>query len=164
MIRRPPRSTLFPYTTLFRSRNNTSKTLGSLTLSLECLGSMRPAWSSGCVGLFDVLVGLVFGMLWVFWMVAPVLAPFGCFGCLVDPGTSSSSLQLVFWTLWMLWFFRWLLMRISIAFLILPTPLCLQFRVASCGPWPSNGLAMAGPWPRHGRAMAAWAMAKLARP
>ena len=63
---------------------------------------MRPAWSSGCVGLFDVLVGLVFGMLWVFWMVAPVLAPFcsfgcfGCFGCLVDPGTSSSSLQLFF--------------------------------------------------------------------
>src|SRR3712207_7488873 len=26
MIRRPPRSTLFPYTTLFRSKNNTNKT------------------------------------------------------------------------------------------------------------------------------------------
>src|SRR5262245_64302864 len=28
MIRRPPRSTLFPYTTLFRSRNTSSRSLG----------------------------------------------------------------------------------------------------------------------------------------
>src|SRR5256885_13734547 len=34
MIRRPPRSTLFPYTTLFRSRN--------------CCASTRPITSSGC--------------------------------------------------------------------------------------------------------------------
>src|SRR3712207_7382657 len=31
MIRRPPRSTLFPYTTLFRSYTITSNTLGSVT-------------------------------------------------------------------------------------------------------------------------------------
>src|SRR5687768_17796119 len=29
MIRRPPRSTLFPYTTLFRSRSSEDQTLGS---------------------------------------------------------------------------------------------------------------------------------------
>src|SRR5258708_24417856 len=34
MIRRPPRSTLFPYTTLFRS-NQTSKVLRSLSQQLE---------------------------------------------------------------------------------------------------------------------------------
>src|SRR3712207_7634931 len=34
MIRRPPRSTLFPYTTLFRSRN-----LGSSILRSRCTGS-----------------------------------------------------------------------------------------------------------------------------
>src|SRR5687768_18178544 len=32
MIRRPPRSTLFPYTTLFRSRRDTSCLQGSLVL------------------------------------------------------------------------------------------------------------------------------------
>src|SRR5260221_11107298 len=31
MIRRPPRSTLFPYTTLFRSLGNTNLTLGDTT-------------------------------------------------------------------------------------------------------------------------------------
>src|SRR2546422_5655612 len=31
MIRRPPRSTLFPYTTLFRSRCKTASTFGSIT-------------------------------------------------------------------------------------------------------------------------------------
>src|SRR2546430_12543097 len=30
MIRRPPRSTLFPYTTLFRSRNSSRRTISSL--------------------------------------------------------------------------------------------------------------------------------------
>src|SRR2546430_6634538 len=34
MIRRPPRSTLFPYTTLFRSQAKEGHTLGPLTLSL----------------------------------------------------------------------------------------------------------------------------------
>src|SRR3712207_8355852 len=39
MIRRPPRSTLFPYTTLFRSRLRTRRPLGWLRLlpSLEAL-------------------------------------------------------------------------------------------------------------------------------
>src|SRR5438270_5930311 len=32
MIRRPPRSTLFPYTTLFRSRNRVKERCGSLRL------------------------------------------------------------------------------------------------------------------------------------
>src|SRR2546430_6168273 len=31
MIRRPPRSTLFPYTTLFRSRNQLGQSIGSQT-------------------------------------------------------------------------------------------------------------------------------------
>src|SRR5262245_63800238 len=38
MLRRPPRSTLFPYTTLFRSR-----LLGQATLSLEALHPTPPA-------------------------------------------------------------------------------------------------------------------------
>src|SRR3712207_8848883 len=38
MIRRPPRSTLFPYTTLFRSHNETVLMAGSLGVSsLVCL-------------------------------------------------------------------------------------------------------------------------------
>src|SRR5256885_17255007 len=32
MIRRPPRSTLFPYTTLFRSPNGTTVTIGDIVL------------------------------------------------------------------------------------------------------------------------------------
>src|SRR2546430_11113697 len=36
MIRRPPRSTLFPYTTLFRSRFSTSFTASSTTGSCKC--------------------------------------------------------------------------------------------------------------------------------
>src|SRR5258708_20958264 len=34
MIRRPPRSTLFPYTTLFRSRNSPTLLSGTLTVDL----------------------------------------------------------------------------------------------------------------------------------
>src|SRR5258708_27673572 len=44
MIRRPPRSTLFPYTTLFRSRGNHSRTTADL--------SIHPKWN----GLFLSLV------------------------------------------------------------------------------------------------------------
>src|SRR5258705_5869487 len=40
MIRRPPRSTLFPYTTLFRSRNRTSP---SATVFLSAPGRSRSA-------------------------------------------------------------------------------------------------------------------------
>jgi len=35
MIRRPPRSTLFPYTTLFRSGGVTGDTLGAVTKLVE---------------------------------------------------------------------------------------------------------------------------------
>src|SRR3989454_5552195 len=39
MIRRPPRSTLFPYTTLFRSLGNVARAVGGLALpNLERLG------------------------------------------------------------------------------------------------------------------------------
>src|SRR3712207_6980231 len=38
MIRRPPRSTLFPYTTLFRSRQATFKELGSFLLEVFQFG------------------------------------------------------------------------------------------------------------------------------
>src|SRR3989449_8813293 len=38
MIRRPPRSTLFPYTTLFRSKLNQ---IGSVTETLQCIEHAR---------------------------------------------------------------------------------------------------------------------------
>src|SRR3712207_7309018 len=38
MIRRPPRSTLFPYTTLFRSTLRSTITAGSLTVSPPTVG------------------------------------------------------------------------------------------------------------------------------
>src|SRR5256885_7256021 len=43
MIRRPPRSTLFPYTTLFRSPANAGASLSSLALSQQLRKSSRPA-------------------------------------------------------------------------------------------------------------------------
>src|SRR5437588_6056457 len=55
MIRRPPRSTLFPYTTLFRSAISAAQLLSStpasaLTCSklLPCVS--HPAWAPGGVG------------------------------------------------------------------------------------------------------------------
>src|SRR3712207_7139227 len=39
MIRRPPRSTLFPYTTLFRSLINSRKLLGLIVLTPALLGA-----------------------------------------------------------------------------------------------------------------------------
>src|SRR3989454_2184483 len=44
MIRRPPRSTLFPYTTLFRSPTGSSRTWGWLScgISWDCCG--KPIW------------------------------------------------------------------------------------------------------------------------
>src|SRR5260221_5934641 len=39
MIRRPPRSTLFPYTTLFRSVLGIDESVGKLNLSLKQLGN-----------------------------------------------------------------------------------------------------------------------------
>src|SRR5687768_17907649 len=51
MIRRPPRSTLFPYTTLFRSRFDADRTMGKLDASRPALalchnpdGVDDPAW------------------------------------------------------------------------------------------------------------------------
>src|SRR3712207_8525908 len=40
MIRRPPRSTLFPYTTLFRSRESTADELGATLRNLLALRNM----------------------------------------------------------------------------------------------------------------------------
>src|SRR2546430_4600699 len=44
MIRRPPRSTLFPYTTLFRSRSRTDRTSATGSLNLSAPGPI-PAGS-----------------------------------------------------------------------------------------------------------------------
>src|SRR5256885_12476094 len=46
MIRRPPRSTLFPYTTLFRSLSGSGVDRGMLDAALETLGARRLLW--GC--------------------------------------------------------------------------------------------------------------------
>src|SRR2546429_5874919 len=52
MIRRPPRSTLFPYTTLFRSARPAPKTLAGLCFRAVCArgrpsqGAIRPVTSS----------------------------------------------------------------------------------------------------------------------
>src|SRR2546430_7549095 len=54
MIRRPPRSTLFPYTTLFRSRNNRRRKLSAIaeTRARRCSGQARlfrvSICASGC--------------------------------------------------------------------------------------------------------------------
>src|SRR3990170_6171191 len=39
MIRRPPRSTLFPYTTLFRSMRRSSASLGRMAMRFSCCDS-----------------------------------------------------------------------------------------------------------------------------
>src|SRR5260370_32612985 len=67
MIRRPPRSTLFPYTTLFRSRSASNPTSNSfcvsglrlsfpiwdsaapLTAAPSTWGVKKPSWGSGAV-------------------------------------------------------------------------------------------------------------------
>src|SRR5258708_8392125 len=46
MIRRPPRSTLFPYTTLFRSRQMIS--LRSVNPAVSRSAATVPAWSAAC--------------------------------------------------------------------------------------------------------------------
>src|SRR2546430_3318813 len=52
MIRRPPRSTLFPYTTLFRSRDSNTlpafqgNTAGGIERSLEALTSLLGWWDA----------------------------------------------------------------------------------------------------------------------
>src|SRR2546427_1245892 len=49
MIRRPPRSTLFPYTTLFRSRPLSTLPLASLSVAVSC--TVPPRYMLGAVGL-----------------------------------------------------------------------------------------------------------------
>src|SRR3712207_8018829 len=49
MIRRPPRSTLFPYTTLFRSRQSLSKCTVQRCQgheSVRAIAVLRPSWAS----------------------------------------------------------------------------------------------------------------------
>src|SRR5438874_12315997 len=46
MIRRPPRSTLFPYTTLFRSISRRTRSLFRSEPSRICRGSIRSPWSA----------------------------------------------------------------------------------------------------------------------
>src|SRR5438067_10439233 len=47
MIRRPPRSTLFPYTTLFRSPDGHRQIAPELRLSCKSYPPSRPPWLSG---------------------------------------------------------------------------------------------------------------------
>src|SRR2546430_10477366 len=62
MIRRPPRSTLFPYTTLFRSRGSATPRLGHFAqrinladkwLDLSGVDHRRHLLQTGCRGLCD---------------------------------------------------------------------------------------------------------------
>src|SRR3712207_8204811 len=59
MIRRPPRSTLFPYTTLFRSPVQTETTLEGVTLENAndeaCGGTLREAFAHSCNSVFAPL-------------------------------------------------------------------------------------------------------------
>src|SRR3989454_5357641 len=54
MIRRPPRSTLFPYTTLFRSRRAAARAAAALARSGSNTGSDQSLWVRGemspCIG------------------------------------------------------------------------------------------------------------------
>src|SRR3712207_8219153 len=56
MIRRPPRSTLFPYTTLFRSRHLSR---GCSPLRRQAAGSGFPAWWLSVYSSFFVLLSFV---------------------------------------------------------------------------------------------------------
>src|SRR2546430_2631217 len=47
MIRRPPRSTLFPYTTLFRSLRHRLRAAGSLLRRRPWCDSRQPLWEAG---------------------------------------------------------------------------------------------------------------------
>src|SRR5260221_3407647 len=46
MIRRPPRSTLFPYTTLFRSQNISILIFSQVFVCPTCLADMRGWWKA----------------------------------------------------------------------------------------------------------------------
>src|SRR5256886_14198894 len=62
MIRRPPRSTLFPYTTLFRSKDECSRLLEASTMKSRTgfaiqrlMNAMRQAHADGWFIVFDTL-------------------------------------------------------------------------------------------------------------
>src|SRR5437868_13468004 len=62
MIRRPPRSTLFPYTTLFRSKDECSRLLEASTIKSRrgfaiqrLMNAMRQAHADGWLIVFDTL-------------------------------------------------------------------------------------------------------------
>src|SRR5438874_11339561 len=62
MIRRPPRSTLFPYTTLFRSKDECSRLLEASTMKSRrgfaiqrLMNAMRQAHADGWFIVFDTL-------------------------------------------------------------------------------------------------------------
>src|SRR2546422_7112597 len=50
MIRRPPRSTLFPYTTLFRSRRSARRARGEADSGARPAALLRRAGALGCTG------------------------------------------------------------------------------------------------------------------
>src|SRR5256885_9963721 len=62
MIRRPPRSTLFPYTTLFRSPGNGRSTtqLSPRVSGKPAPRGVRPAYARGCLSSANLL-GLIVG-------------------------------------------------------------------------------------------------------
>src|SRR2546429_1701652 len=60
MIRRPPRSTLFPYTTLFRSYGCLTPVSGIMTVSGKTRGTQISRWGIAALPL-SVFVGIVLG-------------------------------------------------------------------------------------------------------
>src|SRR3712207_9365946 len=60
MIRRPPRSTLFPYTTLFRSHPPPRRGEGTLEVSMPDLAWMAWTWQTGVF--FAVIASLLLVM------------------------------------------------------------------------------------------------------
>src|SRR3712207_8681823 len=62
MIRRPPRSTLFPYTTLFRSAGLLTITLGLAALVLAIQQSDTLGWGSAVVIGTLVAASVLFGL------------------------------------------------------------------------------------------------------
>src|SRR3712207_7829844 len=73
MIRRPPRSTLFPYTTLFRSAIDVLYSFPNLLLIIIVVTSLRAALRTEAGGLLGALASLdaaLAGMLGIFLSLA----------------------------------------------------------------------------------------------
>src|SRR5260370_32760112 len=64
MIRRPPRSTLFPYTTLFRSRSRANLR----TTSRNMLSSSLRRVNGAAAGEISVAVGICFQSTWRYYL------------------------------------------------------------------------------------------------